>query len=41
VLVDALQAGTLDDAQRETVQALRSGILALAENGDGAGTQTV
>ena len=31
-LVDALHAGTLNDAQRETVQALRTGILALAEN---------
>jgi hypothetical protein len=30
-LVDALHAGTLNDAQRETVQALRVGILALAE----------
>jgi hypothetical protein len=30
-LVDALHAGTLNDAQRETVQALRMGILALAE----------
>ncbi len=30
-LVDALQAGTLDDTQRETVHALRTGILALAE----------
>jgi hypothetical protein len=30
-LVDALCAGTLNDGQRETVQALRAGILALAE----------
>jgi hypothetical protein len=30
-LVDALHAGTLNDAQRETVQALRAGILALTE----------
>ena len=30
-LVDALSAGTLNDAQRETVQTLRSAILALAE----------
>jgi integrase len=30
-LVDALQAGTLNEAQRETVQTLRAGILALAE----------
>jgi hypothetical protein len=30
-LVDALYAGTLNDAQRETVQALRTGILAMAE----------
>ena len=30
-LVDALRAGTLNDAQRETVQALRQGILALVE----------
>jgi integrase len=29
-LVDALHAGTLNDAQRETVQALRAGILAMA-----------
>ncbi len=43
-LVDALHAGTLNDAQRETVQALRAGILAtfaslsagLAENGNGS-----
>jgi hypothetical protein len=27
-LVDALHAGTLNDAQRETAQALRAGILA-------------
>ena len=30
-LVDTLQAGTLSDTQRETVQSLRTGILALAE----------
>jgi hypothetical protein len=30
-LVDALHAGTLNDAQRETVQALRTAILALVE----------
>jgi integrase len=30
-LVDSLQAGTLNDAQRETVYALRTGLLALAE----------
>jgi integrase/recombinase XerD len=30
-LVDALRAGTLNDAQRETVRALRQGILALVE----------
>jgi site-specific recombinase XerD len=30
-LVDALHTGTLNDAQRETAQALRAGILALAE----------
>jgi hypothetical protein len=38
-LVDALHAGTLNDAQRETVQALRAGLLALAEDGNGARTQ--
>jgi hypothetical protein len=43
-LVDALHAGTLNDAQRETVQALRAGILAtfaslsagLAESSNGS-----
>lgn len=35
-LVDALHAGTLNDAQRETVQALRAGILAMAEGGNGS-----
>jgi hypothetical protein len=37
-LVDALHAGTLNDTQRETVQALRAGILAmaLADNGSRA-----
>ena len=30
-LVDALSSGTLNDSQRELVHALRSGILALAE----------
>jgi hypothetical protein len=30
-LVDALQAGTLNDGQRETVQTLRSAILSLAK----------
>jgi hypothetical protein len=30
-LVDSLFSGTLNDAQKETVQALRTGILALAE----------
>jgi hypothetical protein len=30
-LVDSLHAGTLNDAQQETVQALRDGILALVE----------
>ena len=35
-LVDALHAGTLNDAQRETVQALRTGILALAESSNGS-----
>ena len=30
-LVEALHAGTLNDTQRETVQALRTGILAMAE----------
>jgi hypothetical protein len=30
-LVDALRDGTLNEAQRETVGALRAGILALAE----------
>ncbi len=38
-LVDALYAGTLNDAQRETAQALRSGILALAENDNPSGPQ--
>ena len=40
-LVDVLHAGTLNDAQRQTVQALRAGILALAENGSGARVQMV
>jgi site-specific recombinase XerD len=31
-LVDSLQAGTLNDAQRETVLALRTGLLALAQH---------
>jgi hypothetical protein len=35
-LVDAMHAGTLNDAQRETVQALRTGILALAGNDNGS-----
>ena len=35
-LVDALHAGTLNDAQRETVQALRAGILAMTEGGNGS-----
>jgi hypothetical protein len=35
-LVDALHIGTLNDAQRETVQALRMGILALAQDGNGS-----
>ena len=30
-MVDALQAGTLNDSQREMVQALREAILSLAE----------
>ena len=37
----ALRAGTLNDAQRETAQALRAGILALAEGGDGFRAQAV
>lgn len=40
-LVDALHAGTLNDAQRETVQALRTGILSLAGGGNGSKTQAV
>jgi hypothetical protein len=48
-LVDALHAGTLNDVQRETAQALRAGILAtfasfsagLAEGGDGFQAQAV
>jgi hypothetical protein len=40
-LVDALHIGTLNDAQRETVQALRMGILALAQDGNGSRAQTV
>jgi hypothetical protein len=36
-LVDALHAGTLNDARRETLHALRAGILALAEGGNGSG----
>lgn len=35
-LVDSLHAGTLNDAQRETVQALRAGILAMAGNSNGS-----
>jgi integrase/recombinase XerD len=35
-LVDALSNGTLNDSQRELVHALRSGILALAEQNSGA-----
>lgn len=38
-LVDALHAGTLNDAQRKTVQALRAGILAMAGNGNGSKAQ--
>jgi hypothetical protein len=30
-MVDALSSGTLNDSQRQLVHALRSGILALAE----------
>jgi len=37
-LVDSLHTGTLNDAQRETVQALRVGILAMAEGGNGNGS---
>jgi hypothetical protein len=33
-LVDALSSGTLNDSQRQLVHALRSGILALAEQKD-------
>jgi hypothetical protein len=40
-MVDALHAGTLNDAQRETVQALRAGILALAENGNVSEAQAI
>ena len=40
-LVDALHAGTLTAAQRETVQALRTGILAMAGNGNGSKAQAV
>ena len=40
-LVDSLHAGTLNDAQRETVQALRAGILAMAGNGNGSKAQAV
>ncbi|MCL7453710.1 MAG: hypothetical protein M8467_11760 [Anaerolineae bacterium] len=35
-LVDALHAGTLNDSQRETVQALRAGILAIAQGDNGS-----
>jgi hypothetical protein len=35
-LVDAFHARTLNDAQRATVQALRTGIPALAGNGNGS-----
>jgi hypothetical protein len=38
-LVDALHAGTLNDGQRETVQALRAGILALAKDDNPSGPQ--
>ena len=34
-LVDALRDGTLNDGQRDTLHALRAGILALAEAGNG------
>ena len=40
-LVDALHAGTLNDAQRETVQALRAGILAIAQGDNGSRAQAV
>jgi len=40
-LVDALHAGTLNDAQRETVQALRAGILAVAQSDNGSRAQAV
>jgi len=47
-LVDALHSGTLNDAQRETMQALRAGILAtfaslsasMAEGGNGSARPT-
>lgn len=39
-LVDALRAGTLNDAQRETVQALREGILAPGGGGCRVGLTT-
>jgi hypothetical protein len=39
--MDALHTGTLNDAQRETVQPLHMGILALAEDGNGSRLQTV
>jgi hypothetical protein len=40
-LVDALHAGTLNDPQRETVHALRAGILALAQGGNGCQAKAV
>jgi hypothetical protein len=36
-----LYAGTLNDAQRATAQALRTGILALGDNDNGSGPQVV
>ena len=40
-LVDSLRDGTLNDDQRDTLHALRAGILALAEAGNGCRVELV
>jgi len=40
-LVDSLRDGTLNDGQRDTLHALRAGILALAECDNGSRPQVV
>lgn len=40
-LMDSLRDGTLSDSQRDTLHALRAGILALAEVSDGCRVESV